>query len=81
MKYEIYRHTICGDRDIEDFDYFDSKADAEELAKELTDRFSNEMDNHPWSGDKFFVREISEQVIEDRQRSWAIQRAYAEMYL
>ena len=80
MKYEIYRHTICGDRDIEDFDYFDNKAEAEKFASDLTENYKED-DGHPWSGDKFFVREISEQTIEDRQHSWALQKAYAEMYL
>lgn len=80
MKYEVYRHTICGDREIEDLDYFDNRKEAEKVAAELTEIYKED-DGHPWSGDKFLVMEISEQTIEDRQYSLALQKAYAEMYL
>ena len=80
MKYEVVRHTICGDREIEDMDYFDSKNEAEAIANMLTKTYKED-DGHPWSGDKFYVRELTEEVVESRMYSIAMQRAYAEMYM
>jgi hypothetical protein len=78
MKYEVVRHTFCGDREIEDLDYFDNKRDAEKCARELTENYADD-DGHPWSGDKFFVVEVSEETIRSRQNSWAMSMAFAEM--
>jgi len=78
MKYEVVRHTICGDREIEDLDYFDSKRDAENMANFLTEEY-REDDGHPWSGDRFYVVEVSEETIRERQYSWAMSMAFAEM--
>ena len=78
MKFEVVRHTICGDREIEDMDYFDSKKEAESVAAYLTEAYKED-DGHPWHGDKFYVQEISEEAIEARQRSWAMSMAFAEM--
>lgn len=78
MKYEVVRHTICGDREIEDLDYFDSKKEAEAIANMLTETYKED-DGHPWSGDKFYVVPISEEAIAARQRSWAASMAFAEM--
>lgn len=78
MKYEVIRHTICGDRNIEDLEYFDSKRDAENMANFLTEVY-REDDGHPWSGDRFFVVEVSEETIRSRQYSWAMSMAFAEM--
>ncbi len=78
MKYEVVRHTICGDRDIEDLDYFDNANEAEAVANILTETYKED-DGHPWSGDKFFVVEISEEAIAARQRSWAMSMTFAEM--
>ena len=78
MKYEVVRHTICGDREIEDLDYFDNANEAEAVANMLTETYKED-DGHPWSGDRFFVVEISEETIRERQRSWAMSMAFAEM--
>lgn len=78
MKYEVVRHTICGDREIEDLDYFDSPKEAEAFANMLTETYKED-DGHPWSGDKFYVHEISEQAIREREHSWAMSMAFAEM--
>lgn len=78
MKYEVVRHTVFGDREIEDMDYFDSKKEAEDVAHYLTEAYKED-DGHPWSGDKFYAREISEEAIAARQRSWAMSMAFAEM--
>ncbi len=78
MKYEVVRHSICGDREIEDLDYFESKKDAENMATYLTETY-REDDGHPWSGDRFYVVEVSETEIARRQRSWAASMAFAEM--
>ena len=78
MKYEVIRHTICGDRNIEDLEYFDSKRDAENMANFLTEAY-REDDGHPWSGDRFYVVEVSEETIRSRQYSWAMSMAFAEM--
>ena len=80
MMYEVYRHTICGDREIEDLEYFDNRNEAEKCAAELTEIYKED-DGHPWSGDKFYVRELTEEVVESRIHSVAMQRAYAEMYM
>lgn len=78
MKYEVVRHTICGDREIEDLDYFDTSKEAEAIANMLTETYKED-DGHPWSGDKFYVTEVSEAEIARRQRSWAASMAFAEM--
>ena len=39
MKYEVVRHTVCGDREIEDLDYFENKRDAENMANFLTEAY------------------------------------------
>lgn len=78
MKYEVVRHTICGDREIENLDYFTSRREAEKIARELTEIYAVD-DGHPWSGDKFYVHEISEQAIREREHSWAMSMAFAEM--
>lgn len=78
MKYEVVRHTICGDREIEDMDYFDNRKEAEEVANMMTEDYAVD-DGHPWSGDKFYVAEVSEETIRTRERSWAMSMAFAEM--
>lgn len=78
MKYEVVRHTICGDRQIEDLDYFDNANEAEAVANMLTETYKED-DGHPWSGDRFYVVEVSETEIARRQRSWAMSMAFAEM--
>ena len=78
MKYEVVRHSICGDREIEDMDYFDNQNEAEAIANMLTETY-REDDGHPWSGDRFYVVEVSEETIAARQRSWAMSMAFAEM--
>lgn len=78
MKYEVVRHTICGDREIEDLDYFDNANEAEAVANMLTETYKED-DGHPWSGDRFYVVEVSETEIARRQRSWAMSMAFAEM--
>ncbi len=78
MKYEVVRHTICGDREIEDLDYFENKRDAENMANFLTETY-REDDGHPWSGNRFYVVEVSEETIRSRQYSWAMSMAFAEM--
>ena len=78
MKYEVVRHTICGDREIEDMDYFDDPKEAEKVASWLTNAYKED-DGHPWSGDRFYVTEVSETEIARRQRSWAASMAFAEM--
>ena len=80
MMYEVYRHNFCGDREIESLDYFDNRKEAEKVAAELTEIYKED-DGHPWSGDKFYVRELTEEVVENRMYSVAMQRAYAEMYM
>ncbi len=78
MKYEVLRHTICGDREVEHLDYFDNRKEAEDVARMMTEDYAED-DGHPWSGDKFYVVEVSKETIRARENSWAWSKAFAEM--
>ena len=77
MKYGIFRHTAFNDIDLvdcgDDWDYFDNRREAEQIATELTEIYKED-DGHPWSGCKFIVKEVSNKYLESKHNTWVNQQ-------
>lgn len=73
----VYRKGVFG-RDLDycwenEFDYFDNKADAEKMAKELEKNFADDgWDGHRDYKASFYAAEISEDVIRQKQYQHAL---------
>ena len=83
--YAVIRKTVFGlEEDLsferDDIGYLTSKNVAENIAEDLTDVYKDDDTiGHPWHGDKFYARNVSQDYINSMHGNWAMQRACAEM--
>lgn len=79
--YAIFKHRWFGDEDIcsdcdGEYDYFDSRSEAEEVANDLTKEMSkDEWSGHRWHGARFYVKEVDDIYLRSVQHSNAMKLA------
>ena len=78
MLYGIFRRTFSKDYDLVDYysadwDYFDNRREAEQIASELTEIYKED-DGHPWSGCEFIVKEVNDKYLADKKDTWVNQQ-------
>ena len=84
--YAVFRKPMVGmEEDLsfirEEIGYLTSKKDAEYIAEDLTAAYrDDDTIGHPWHGDMFYARQVSDLYIRQRFERCAIQKACAEMY-
>ena len=84
--YAVFRKTLVGyEEDLsferEEIGYLTSRKDAEYIAEDLTAAYrDDDTIGHPWHGDKFYARQVSDLYIKQKFERFAVQRACAEMY-
>lgn len=76
MMYTIFVQKPGIDEDYcweNDYNYFSRRSEAEQMAKELEENFKDsEWEGYKYYRDKFYVGEISETYIENKQHQWAL---------
>ena len=72
--YPSFDEDVCWD---EEYNYFDTQAEAEKFASVLEDSYSerNCTSDHPWYKSKFYAWEIGEEYIRSNRYKWALWKA------
>jgi hypothetical protein len=71
----VIRHSICRDEDIDC--WCDSEEEAQKIANDLNSIYQHPEydDGHPWNGDRFYVRKLTDEYIRVTEQRNALMMA------